>query len=172
MRAAADFPMPPVEPVAALSQPLDLGFEARDLRLDPVEHGAGRRIRAERCNCNLPGHRISRFAAGFDNVKICDTHIKIKSVSYSLRAYSHAFNMRSAQSLEAYILPMDVAEEIKAWRRDLGWTQAQAAEALGVPVQTVRAWEINRYPPRHRRVLTLALAQITAEQQRVRRKRQ
>jgi DNA-binding XRE family transcriptional regulator len=50
----------------------------------------------------------------------------------------------------------DVADEIKTWRRTLGWTQEQAAEALDVPVQTIRAWEINRYPPRHRRVLTLA----------------
>jgi DNA-binding XRE family transcriptional regulator len=65
----------------------------------------------------------------------------------------------------------DVADEIKTWRRTLGWTQEQAAEALDVPVQTIRAWEINRYPPRHRRVLTLALAQLTAEQQKARRKR-
>jgi DNA-binding transcriptional regulator YiaG len=66
---------------------------------------------------------------------------------------------------------MDAAEEIKAWRHRLGWTQEQAAAALGVPVQTVRAWEIGRYPPRHRRVLTLALAQVAAEQQKPRRKR-
>jgi DNA-binding transcriptional regulator YiaG len=56
------------------------------------------------------------------------------------------------------------ADEIKAWRHRLNWTQEQAAEALDVPVQTVRAWEIGRYLPRHRRVLTLALAQITSEQ--------
>ena len=66
----------------------------------------------------------------------------------------------------------DAAEEIKAWRHSLDWTQEQAAAALDVPVQTVRAWEIGRYLPRHRRVLTLALAQITSEQQKPRRKRQ
>lgn len=66
---------------------------------------------------------------------------------------------------------MDVAGEIKAWRHSLGWTQEQAAQALDVPVQTVRAWEIGRYLPRHRRVLTLALAQVMSEQQRPRRKR-
>lgn len=66
---------------------------------------------------------------------------------------------------------MDAADEIKAWRHRLGWTQEQAAAALDVPVQTVRAWEIGRYLPRHRRVLTLALAQVTSEQQKPRRKR-
>jgi transcriptional regulator with XRE-family HTH domain len=50
---------------------------------------------------------------------------------------------------------MSAVDEIKAWRRSLNWTQEQAATALGVPVQTVT---------RHRRVLTLALAQLTSEQ--------
>ena len=67
---------------------------------------------------------------------------------------------------------MDVADEIKAWRHRLGWTQEQAAAALDVPVQTVRAWVIGRYPPRHPRVLTLALAQVTSEQQKPRPKRE
>jgi DNA-binding transcriptional regulator YiaG len=58
----------------------------------------------------------------------------------------------------------DAADEIKAWRDRPGCTQEQAAEALGVPVQTVRAWEIGRYLPRHRRLLTLALAQVTSQQ--------
>jgi DNA-binding transcriptional regulator YiaG len=66
---------------------------------------------------------------------------------------------------DAIFPAMDAAEEIKAWRKSLGWTQERGAEALGVPVQTIRAWEIGRYLPRHRRVLTLALAQITTEQQ-------
>ena len=65
----------------------------------------------------------------------------------------------------------DAAEEIKAWRQSLDWTQEQAAAALDVPVQTIRAWEIGRYLPRHQRVLRLALAQLTSEQQKPRRKR-
>lgn len=43
------------------------------------------------------------------------------------------------------------------------WT-GRTAEALSVPVQTVRTWNIGRFLPRHRRVLTLALAQLTAQQ--------
>jgi DNA-binding XRE family transcriptional regulator len=71
-----------------------------------------------------------------------------------------------------YILHMtSAADEIKAWRNNLGWTQEQAAAALGVPVQTIRAWEIGRYLPRHRQMLTLALTHIASEQQKPGRKR-
>jgi DNA-binding transcriptional regulator YiaG len=39
---------------------------------------------------------------------------------------------------------MPAAERIKQVRRELGWTQAQLAEALGVSVWTVRGWEQAR----------------------------
>ena len=40
--ALADVMMEPVQLATPLSQPLHLGFEARDLCFDPVEHGDGR----------------------------------------------------------------------------------------------------------------------------------
>ena len=47
-------------------------------------------------------------------------------------------------------------DQIRAWRKALDFSQAEAARALDVPVQTLRAWEAGRYPVKHGRVLALA----------------
>lgn len=37
-------------------------------------------------------------------------------------------------------------EDLRAWREAMGWTQAQAAEALGVTRHSVQNWEAGRAP--------------------------
>jgi DNA-binding transcriptional regulator YiaG len=39
------------------------------------------------------------------------------------------------------------ADELKAWRARMGWTQAQAAQALNTPAGTYRGWEQGRFKP-------------------------
>lgn len=38
------------------------------------------------------------------------------------------------------------ADQLLEWRQCMGWTQAQAAEALNTPLGTYRGWEQGRYP--------------------------
>ena len=37
-------------------------------------------------------------------------------------------------------------QEFRDWRRSHGWTQAKAAERLGMKLQTVKFWEQGRNP--------------------------
>jgi len=39
------------------------------------------------------------------------------------------------------------AAEIKSLRKTLGWTQSRLAEACGVSVRAVKAWEGGEYAP-------------------------
>ena len=41
----------------------------------------------------------------------------------------------------------DIAQDLIAWRKAHGWTQVQSAEALDVPVATLRNWEQGRTRP-------------------------
>lgn len=43
----------------------------------------------------------------------------------------------------------EFADQVKAWREALGWTQEKAAEYLDVPVATYRNWEWGRRAPSH-----------------------
>lgn len=36
---------------------------------------------------------------------------------------------------------------VRAWRDSLGWSQSEAAQALGVTVRTVRRWEMDEGAP-------------------------
>jgi transcriptional regulator with XRE-family HTH domain len=38
------------------------------------------------------------------------------------------------------------AEEFKHWREGMGWTQAQAADELGLDPRTIRRYEANERP--------------------------
>lgn len=40
------------------------------------------------------------------------------------------------------------SEQLKAWRTRRGWTQAEAAAALHVPLRTYEGWE-RRFRPHH-----------------------
>lgn len=51
-------------------------------------------------------------------------------------------------------------ETLKSWRARLGFTQASAAEALGVPVGTYRDWEQGRWAETLPRYLALACAAL------------
>lgn len=39
------------------------------------------------------------------------------------------------------------ATELTDWRKRMGWTQWQAAQALNTPVTTYRNWEQGRHKP-------------------------
>jgi DNA-binding transcriptional regulator YiaG len=41
----------------------------------------------------------------------------------------------------------EFAAALKAWRARKGFSQSQAAEALGVPIDTLQNWEIARTKP-------------------------
>lgn len=41
----------------------------------------------------------------------------------------------------------DFADLLKAWRARLGITQAEAAQQLGISVDSIQNWEIRRYVP-------------------------
>ena len=43
---------------------------------------------------------------------------------------------------------MNVAAEIRKWRSENGYSQAEAAEALDVSVRTLQNWEIGHRNPR------------------------
>lgn len=40
-----------------------------------------------------------------------------------------------------------IADELKAWREFRGFSQAQAAENLGISVRSLQSWEICHYTP-------------------------
>lgn len=44
------------------------------------------------------------------------------------------------------VLDVAPANAVRAWRRSKGYTQAQAAQAIGVSRYTVSAWERGIYP--------------------------
>ena len=43
--------------------------------------------------------------------------------------------------------PMTFADDLRAWRERFGLTQAEAAEALSVPLRTLQEWEQGRAAP-------------------------
>lgn len=50
-----------------------------------------------------------------------------------------------------------IDDEIKRVRRELGWTQAELADALGVAANTVARWERGELAPRAPDLVRLAL---------------
>lgn len=58
-------------------------------------------------------------------------------------------------------------EELQARRRALGLTQEQLARALGLSINTLQNWEINRYAPpaSTAALLERALQQLEQERQ-------
>jgi DNA-binding XRE family transcriptional regulator len=51
------------------------------------------------------------------------------------------------------------AKKFKKWRRDMGWTQIEAAENLGVTSKTISNWECD--VERVRLVVKLATERLT-----------
>lgn len=49
-----------------------------------------------------------------------------------------------ADTLQAAIASLTLAQELKNWRKRLAWTQARAAAWLHVSVDTYRGWEGGR----------------------------
>jgi len=63
----------------------------------------------------------------------------------------------------AYTVRMnDLADDLRAWRSALKWSQARAAEALGVPPRTYQGWEGDRRPD-HPSVVRLAMEAATPQ---------
>lgn len=60
------------------------------------------------------------------------------------------------------------AEEVKAWRERMGWSQEQLADALGVHAMTVSKWE--RGEQDHAPYLSLALAELERRAKKSKRK--
>lgn len=42
---------------------------------------------------------------------------------------------------------MTFSEELKRWRKRMGYTQAEAAEVLDVKLRTYEGWEFGRHQP-------------------------
>ncbi len=57
-------------------------------------------------------------------------------------------------------------EKIKEYRKNLGMTQNQLAENLGISRNTVARWETNSVRPDSWQMLELALKQLTSEKNR------
>jgi DNA-binding XRE family transcriptional regulator len=58
------------------------------------------------------------------------------------------------------LLDEDFRDDLKAWRARVGYTQRQAAEALGVELRTLHNWELGRYSPSAGVALRLAMQGI------------
>jgi transcriptional regulator with XRE-family HTH domain len=53
-----------------------------------------------------------------------------------------------------------LSDKLKAWRKRLDITQAQAADVLGVSKRTYEGWEIGRTERLHERVFDLAMMHV------------
>ncbi len=53
-----------------------------------------------------------------------------------------------------------MADRMKAWRKRLDITQAQAADVLGVSVRTYQGWEAGRTERLQKKVFRLAMAHV------------
>lgn len=59
---------------------------------------------------------------------------------------------------------MTFAEELRAWRARLGCTQVEAAKKVGVPYETLAAWERGRQVPAHTEIIRRLLASLEREE--------
>ena len=57
------------------------------------------------------------------------------------------------------------SEMLRAWRKEMGMTQLQAAQKLGVAHRTYRYWESDTDPrrPEHPKIIRLALRALAAD---------
>jgi DNA-binding XRE family transcriptional regulator len=53
-----------------------------------------------------------------------------------------------------------LAEDVRDWRERMGWSQSQAAKALGVSLRTMKRIEAQGY--NHETLLRLAMAKLEA----------
>lgn len=56
--------------------------------------------------------------------------------------------------------------ELREWRVGLGWTQIEAAAALGVSVLTYRLWEWGKRSPDNPKMVGLACERLRAKRRR------
>ena len=60
------------------------------------------------------------------------------------------------------LIDSKIGGELAAWRARLGFTQAEAAERLGINLRTYEGWEIGRHAPSTGEVLRIAMKRIEA----------
>lgn len=59
--------------------------------------------------------------------------------------------------------PANIGETIRQKRRELGYTQAELAYVLDVPLDTISRWERGSLGVRHPRILIYALDMLIAQ---------